>query len=430
MLKKDAVKPYPTTIALIEKLAKEGFILGAGSSSRRAKEYLRSFGIIRHFTAIIDGNMVIGNGGRIPGKPSGEFFREVAKLMKVFNISTKEIKSIDPKYIVVFEDSPAGVQSAKAGGFGMVIALDRGGDYEKLKEAGADHILPDIGDLSIEEMQHWFKEKNNESFTGVIFDVDGVISNTNSMHFDSWKKVLDSILEDYTKITGVEYKKFSQEDYVAYFAGQTGESVVDNFLQSRMINLNSIQLGKNDEAMASKNEIRNRAKLISYDAIAKGVKLQSLREFFIKFRFDTNFKCPDPVLYNSLKIDNEHADSLIYDIFSSFGKIVIKQRPGNKKWNKSQRDSFWAVFRATMDYVEQKEDEQQQRLGGIDLTPSKMNLQTQNSTGEIKFHMDPAMLQQLQNAPGFVPVIINIQPMTNLRVFLGINDPVRVDKSA
>ena len=61
-----------------------------------------------------------------------------------------------------------------------------------------------------------------------------------------------------------------------------------------------------------------------------------------------------------------------------------------------------------------------EKRGGIDLTPANMNLQTQNNGGPIQFHIDPAQLQQLQNAPGFVPVIINIQPMTDLRVFLGV----------
>ena len=61
------------------------------------------------------------------------------------------------------------------------------------------------------------------------------------------------------------------------------------------------------------------------------------------------------------------------------------------------------------------------RRGGIDLTPVNMNLETQNLGGAIRFHIDPVMLRQLQNAPGFVPVIINIQPMTNLRQFLGLN---------
>ncbi len=64
------------------------------------------------------------------------------------------------------------------------------------------------------------------------------------------------------------------------------------------------------------------------------------------------------------------------------------------------------------------------RTGGIDLTSDKA-LQVQDSGEAIKFNIDPAMLQQLRNAPGFVPVIINIQPMTDLRVFLGLNsEPV------
>ncbi|MEI7998950.1 MAG: hypothetical protein WCH62_05535, partial [Candidatus Omnitrophota bacterium] len=60
--------------------------------------------------------------------------------------------------------------------------------------------------------------------------------------------------------------------------------------------------------------------------------------------------------------------------------------------------------------------------GGIDLTPANMNLQTHNAGVEIKFHMDSAMLQQLQNAPGLIPVIINIQPLNDLRMFLGLGE--------
>jgi len=59
--------------------------------------------------------------------------------------------------------------------------------------------------------------------------------------------------------------------------------------------------------------------------------------------------------------------------------------------------------------------------GGIDLTPANMNLQTRNSNGEIKFHIDPAMLQQLQNAPGFTVGSITIQPLKSLVAFLALN---------
>jgi len=64
-----------------------------------------------------------------------------------------------------------------------------------------------------------------------------------------------------------------------------------------------------------------------------------------------------------------------------------------------------------------------------------MNLQTKvdsrfrgNDSGKsgndkgIQFNIDPAMLRQLQNAPGFVPVIINIQPLKSLPEFLEISE--------
>ncbi len=62
--------------------------------------------------------------------------------------------------------------------------------------------------------------------------------------------------------------------------------------------------------------------------------------------------------------------------------------------------------------------------GGIDFKSDKVDsaFSVRNSGGAIKFHIDPAMLEQLQNAPGFMPVIINIQPMDNLRLFLGLID--------
>jgi len=58
------------------------------------------------------------------------------------------------------------------------------------------------------------------------------------------------------------------------------------------------------------------------------------------------------------------------------------------------------------------------KTGGIDLSNANRDLQTQDAGEGIEFHLDPAMLAQLQNAPGVVPVIINIQPLIDLRSFL------------
>ncbi|MBF0491059.1 MAG: hypothetical protein HQL15_10720, partial [Candidatus Omnitrophica bacterium] len=75
--------------------------------------------------------------------------------------------------------------------------------------------------------------------------------------------------------------------------------------------------------------------------------------------------------------------------------------------------------------VESKTD-----VGGINLNNVAESLQIQNSSTEIKFHIDPAQLAQLQAAPGLYPVIINIQPMTDIRGFLGLNDAGRSIVSA
>jgi len=88
-----------------------------------------------------------------------------------------------------------------------------------------------------------------------------------------------------------------------------------------------------------------------------------------------------------------------------------------------------------------KKDGAQLAKGGIDFNSNRINLQVKmdsrfrgndsreggndsggvgNSKG-IQFKIDPAMLQQLQNAPGFTVGSITIQPLKSLPAFLGIS---------
>ena len=58
------------------------------------------------------------------------------------------------------------------------------------------------------------------------------------------------------------------------------------------------------------------------------------------------------------------------------------------------------------------------RKGGIDLTSAQVQTAGNSGSGGIKFHLDPAMLAQFKNTSGFVPVIIKIRPINDLRAFL------------
>ena len=63
--------------------------------------------------------------------------------------------------------------------------------------------------------------------------------------------------------------------------------------------------------------------------------------------------------------------------------------------------------------------------GGIDLTRDRLKVEIQGHGNGIQFNFDPAMIQQLQNATGLTPVIIDMHPMlTTVPVFFGVKqDP-------
>lgn len=58
--------------------------------------------------------------------------------------------------------------------------------------------------------------------------------------------------------------------------------------------------------------------------------------------------------------------------------------------------------------------------GGIDLNPTQMDLQEQGQTNRFNIPIDPAMLQNF-SIEGAYPVIINITPIPNLQILLGLD---------
>jgi hypothetical protein len=83
---------------------------------------------------------------------------------------------------------------------------------------------------------------------------------------------------------------------------------------------------------------------------------------------------------------------------------------------------FIQEFIATVSDQAQTPSVDHSEKGGIDFNSSKMGLDIQNNGGNINFKIDATLLQRLEAATGFTPVILNIQPMPGARTFLGIND--------
>jgi beta-phosphoglucomutase family hydrolase len=76
------------------------------------------------------------------------------------------------------------------------------------------------------------------SFDAVIFDLDGVITRTASVHSAAWKQMFDEFLKAHAEKTGGPFREFTHtRDYLPYVDGKPRYKGVASFLESRGIDL-------------------------------------------------------------------------------------------------------------------------------------------------------------------------------------------------
>jgi beta-phosphoglucomutase family hydrolase len=77
-----------------------------------------------------------------------------------------------------------------------------------------------------------------ESVHACLFDLDGVLTDTASVHTKAWKVMFDAFLKDHAEKTGEEFVPFDPKaDYRQYVDGKKREDGVRSFLASRGIEL-------------------------------------------------------------------------------------------------------------------------------------------------------------------------------------------------
>lgn len=136
-LDNNQVRTYPSTIALIKELRAAGIKTGLFTSSRNGSAVLRNAGIEGLFDTRVDGNDLAEL--NIPGKPDPAMLCETAS----------RLGSLPPD-TAVFEDAISGVEAGSAGGFGLVVGVNRDDYGSALTEHGADLVVRDLGDLAFD----------------------------------------------------------------------------------------------------------------------------------------------------------------------------------------------------------------------------------------------------------------------------------------
>ncbi|MBB4766860.1 beta-phosphoglucomutase family hydrolase [Actinoplanes digitatis] len=129
-----AVQVYAGSVDYLHAVRDAGLRRAVVSASANCADVLNAAGIADLLEVRVDG--VTARAEQLPGKPAPDTFLYGAKLL-----------GVDPANCAVFEDALAGVAAGKAGGFGIVIGVDRVGQADALRAHGADIVVQDLAEL-------------------------------------------------------------------------------------------------------------------------------------------------------------------------------------------------------------------------------------------------------------------------------------------
>ena len=134
LIRSRGVEPYEGSVRYVHAAREARLKLAVVTSSRHCDEVLAAASLQGLFDAKVDGNVAHAKG--LTGKPAPDTYLEAARML--------EAAAHDS---AVYEDALAGVQAGRAGGFGMVIGVDRAGQADALRTHGADIVVDDLADL-------------------------------------------------------------------------------------------------------------------------------------------------------------------------------------------------------------------------------------------------------------------------------------------
>lgn len=133
-LDEDGVEVYPGSVRYVRAAREADLATAVVSSSANTAQILDAAGIADLFDARIDGLTAKQRG--LAGKPAPDMF-----------LAGAEALGVPPSRAAVFEDALAGVAAGRAGGFGVVVGVDRIGQAAALKAHGADLVVDDLEEL-------------------------------------------------------------------------------------------------------------------------------------------------------------------------------------------------------------------------------------------------------------------------------------------
>lgn len=130
----NGVQVYAGSVRYLRAVREAGLPRAVVSASANTRDVLAAAGLADEFPVIVDG--LVAQREHLRGKPAPDSYLHAARLLQV-----------SPAESAVFEDALAGVEAGRAGGFGVVVGVDRVGQREALRDHGADIVVEDLSEL-------------------------------------------------------------------------------------------------------------------------------------------------------------------------------------------------------------------------------------------------------------------------------------------
>ncbi|MFD3508661.1 HAD family hydrolase [Nocardia sp. NPDC058666] len=135
IIESDGVEVFAGSLRVVDAVGAAGIPMAVVSSSRNAVLVLETAGLLDRFLVVVDG--VVAGREHLAGKPAPDMFLSAATTL-----------GVEPARTVVIEDAVSGVQAGHRGGF-WVVGVDRGTGVTALRDAGADEVVADLGELLV-----------------------------------------------------------------------------------------------------------------------------------------------------------------------------------------------------------------------------------------------------------------------------------------
>jgi beta-phosphoglucomutase family hydrolase len=137
-LHEDGVQAYQGSVRFAAAVRTAAIHRAVVSSSANCQQVLAAAGISDLFEVRVDG--ITAAREHLRGKPHPDTFLAAARRL-----------GVEPRQSAVIEDSLAGMDAGRAGGFGWLIGVDRTGQAEALRAHGADIVVKDLTELLEDE---------------------------------------------------------------------------------------------------------------------------------------------------------------------------------------------------------------------------------------------------------------------------------------